>query len=171
MPERIGAALAETQPFRDAMASVCCPVTVVTAIEGARPHGTTVSAFSSLSLDPPLVLVALDRGSDLLAIVRRTRRFGVNLLAHGHDALALRFARKGAEKFDGVPWTEQDGLPRLAGDAGWLACEVENLLPGGDHVIVIGRVLASEPIAGAPLAYQNRRFGTHSEFAALEGGR
>ena len=150
--------------FRSTLASVCAPVTIVTAMDGDRPHGTTVSAFSSLSLDPPLVMVALDRGSDLLAIVRGTRHFGVNLLAHPQEEVALRFAQKGREKFDGVPWRAEQGMPRLADAGGWLACELRDLVDGGDHEIAIGVVLAAEPLAGAPLVYQNRQFGTHSYF-------
>src|SRR5438105_11403406 len=87
--------------FREVMASVCTPVSVVTAMADHLPHGTTVSAFASLSLDPPMVLVALDRGSDLLALVRRTGRFGLNVLSGAQSHLALRFARKGGTaKFD-----------------------------------------------------------------------
>ena len=150
--------------FRATMASVCAPVTIVTAVSGERPHGTTVSAFSSLSLEPPLIMVALDTSSDLLAIVRETKRFGVNLLSHRHGDLALRFARKGLDKFDGIPWSDQQGVPRLADVSGWLACELRELADGGDHVIAIGLVLAAEPSVHAPLVYHNRQFGTHSHF-------
>jgi flavin reductase (DIM6/NTAB) family NADH-FMN oxidoreductase RutF len=144
------------------MASVCAPVAVVTASDEGRPHGTTVSAFSSLSLDPPLVMVALDRSSDLLAILRRTGRFGVNLLSYAQDDLAVRFAQKGRTKFDGVDWREEDGLPRLMPRSGWLACRVTELHDGGDHLLAIGQVEVAEPSAEAPLVYHKRRFGTHS---------
>jgi flavin reductase (DIM6/NTAB) family NADH-FMN oxidoreductase RutF len=90
--------------FREVMASVCTPVSVVTAVADDRPHGTTVSAFASLSMTPPMVLVALDRGSDLLAVVRSTGRFGLNVLGSDQCALASTFARKGPDKFAGVPW-------------------------------------------------------------------
>jgi len=126
-----------------------------------------VSAFSSLSLEPPLVMAALDRGSDLLAIVRLARRFGVNLLSHPQENLALRFAQKGREKFEGVPWRAEQGVPRLAETCGWLACELHELVDGGDHEIAIGLVVAAEPIAGAPLVYYNRPFGTHSYFGGV----
>jgi flavin reductase (DIM6/NTAB) family NADH-FMN oxidoreductase RutF len=154
--------------FRATMASICTPVTVVTALDDGRPHGTTVSAFSSLSLEPPLILVALDRGSDLLSIVRAGGRFGVNLLSHLQDELALQFARKGPDKFDGVSWHDEGGIPRLEESSGWLACTLESLVDGGDHVVAIGLVVAAEPIAAAPLVYQNRRFGTHSDFVGTD---
>jgi flavin reductase (DIM6/NTAB) family NADH-FMN oxidoreductase RutF len=149
------------------MASVCAPVTIVTAVDGQRPHGTTVSAFSSLSLDPPLIMVALDNGSDLLAIVRETKRFGVNLLSHRQDELALRFAKKGPDKFDGIHWRAEHGVPRLADASGWLACELRDLADGGDHVIAVAHVLAAQPSAHAPLVYHNRQFGTHSHFVGV----
>ncbi|MCQ4121049.1 flavin reductase family protein [Rhodococcus tibetensis] len=151
-----------TSEFRDAMASVCTPVTVVTALDGARPHGTTVSAFASLSMNPPMVLVALDRGSDLLAVVREHGRFGINVLGHGQDGLALTFARKGSDKFDGIGWSLSAGVPRIDGAPGWVACSVADLVEGGDHVVVLGHVEHADRGDHPPLTYHRRTFGTHS---------
>ena len=154
------------EQFREVMAGVATPVSVVTAVSAdGVPHGTTVSAFASLSMDPPMVLVSLDRGSDLLALVRDTGRFGVNVLGSTQSALALSFARKGADKFASVDWVPDQGLPRLPGAPGWLACEVASLVEGGDHVVALGTVLAADTADGAPLTYHSRVFGTH---AALE---
>jgi len=147
--------------FREVMSRVCTPVAVVTAFDGERPHGTTVSAFTSLSMTPPMVLVSLDRGSDLLAIIRETGTFGVNVLAHQQADVALQFARKGADKFDGVDWTADAGLPRLTGSSGWLACTSESLVDGGDHVIALGNVVATGHTSADPLTYHARIFGTH----------
>jgi flavin reductase (DIM6/NTAB) family NADH-FMN oxidoreductase RutF len=97
--------------FREALAAVAAPVAVVTSFHRERPHGTTVSAFCSLSLEPPLVLVSLDRGSDLLRMVRHSRRYGINVLSHDQEGIATRFARKGVDKFAEVPWTLDTGLP------------------------------------------------------------
>ncbi|HEY1665807.1 MAG TPA: flavin reductase family protein, partial [Trebonia sp.] len=85
--------------FRDTLARVPTPVTVVTSHIDRRPHGTTVSAFSSLSLEPPMILVSLDQNSDLLKIIEESGRFGVNVLASGQQSLATTFARKGDDKF------------------------------------------------------------------------
>ncbi|WP_250003607.1 flavin reductase family protein [Actinoplanes sp. M2I2] len=148
--------------FRAVMGAVATPVAVVTAMDHGRPHGTTVSAFTSLSLDPPMVLVALDRDSALLSIVTRTRRFGLNVLTAEQSGLALTFARKGDEKFAGVAWAHQHGLPRLDAVSGWLACDVDQLIPGGDHIVAIGRVTAAEHDPRAPLTYHRRTFGTHA---------
>jgi NDP-mannose synthase len=144
--------------FRDTLAGVPAPVTIVTTSSPEGPHGTTVSAFSSLSADPPLVLVALDRKSDLLNLLPQTGKFAVNLLAGDQEDLGLTCAKKGAEKFDKVPWHEDRGLPRIEGAAAWLACDIQEFLPGGDHVIVVGLVTACETEKDEALVYHRRRF-------------
>jgi flavin reductase (DIM6/NTAB) family NADH-FMN oxidoreductase RutF len=162
----MGSLLESAEPqlrFREVMSRVATPVAVVTALDDGRPHGTTVSAFASLSMTPPMVLVSLDRGSDLLALVRRSGRFGLNVLEASQSALALAFAAKGGTaKFQGVPWVLADDLPRLPGVTGWLACAVENLVEGGDHVIALGRVVSADCCDGSPLTYHARVFGTHT---------
>jgi flavin reductase (DIM6/NTAB) family NADH-FMN oxidoreductase RutF len=147
--------------FRAAMADVPTPVTVVTSLDEARPHGTTVSAFTSLSLDPMMILVCLDRSSNLLRVVECTRRFGVNILGRDQSHLAMVFARKGDDKFTGVDWTFDHGLPRLGGSPVWIACSVADLSDGGDHVIVLGAIEAVRTIDVPPLTYHRRVFGTH----------
>ncbi|GAA1698902.1 flavin reductase family protein [Streptomyces yatensis] len=155
-----------TSAFREVMAGVATPVTVVTAMDGRRPHGTTVSAFASLSMRPPMVLIALDRRSELLALITSSLRFGVNVLGHGQSALALAFARKGgAGRFTGVSWEVDWGVPRLSAAPGWLACEMADVVEGGDHVIALGNVLATRAAEGAPLTYHARAFGTHVALA------
>jgi flavin reductase (DIM6/NTAB) family NADH-FMN oxidoreductase RutF len=151
--------------FRAAMAGVCTPVSVVTTVEGGRPHGTTVSAFTSLSMAPPMVLVSLDRGSDLLSMVRRTGTFGLNVLASGQSALASRFARKGPEKFSGADWSNEFGAARLCGVAAWVACTVGQIVEGGDHLVLLGDVVAAEATESEPLTYHARTFGTHLRHA------
>lgn len=146
--------------FREALGAVCTPVSVVTSCHRGRPHGTTVSAFCSLSLSPPLILVALDRGSDLLAMVTESRAYAVNVLGHGQEELARRFARKGVDKFEGVEWELEEGLPRLAGAASWLRCRLEDLHEGGDHLVAVGLVEHAEGGDGDPLLYRRRAFGT-----------
>jgi flavin reductase (DIM6/NTAB) family NADH-FMN oxidoreductase RutF len=154
------AASVDPKAFRDALASVCTPVSVVTSHQDGRPHGTTVSAFCSLSLDPPMVLVSLDRSSDLLGIVTESRVFGINVLNAGQKDLALNFARKGADKFEGVEWELHQGVPRIAGVATWLVCKLQQLHEGGDHLVAFGLVQHAESAPGNPLLYRYREFGT-----------
>ena len=150
------------EEFRAVMAGVATPVSVVTTLTDGHPHGTTVSAFASLSMTPPMVLVSLDRGSELLARLAVDSVFGVNVLGSGQAALALAFARKGSDKFAGVDWVAEDVAPRLTGSPGWLACTVSQLVAGGDHVIVLGdvRVVVREDFVR--LTYHARTFGTHA---------
>lgn len=150
--------------FIESMASVCTPVTVAsTRTEAGRAYGTTVSAFASLSLDPPMVTISLDRQSVLLGHVRRSGRIGINVLAHGQEDLAKTFARSRPDKFDHATWRWDNGLPHIDGVASWLACDVDGTVPGGDHVIVLGRVVHAESTTALPLIYARRMFGTHSE--------
>ena len=157
------------EAFKDAMAAVCAPVTVITTTWNDRPFGTTVSAFWSLSLQPPLVGLALAGDSELLTRLRSTRRLGVNLLADGQQELALRFAGKGGDaKFAGVPWVLDDGLPRLRAAPVWLTCDVNQFVVAGDHVLAVAGVAAAAREPGLPLIYGHRSFGTHSALKELE---
>jgi flavin reductase (DIM6/NTAB) family NADH-FMN oxidoreductase RutF len=154
--------------FREVMAAVCTPVSVVTAAVDGRPHGTTVSAFASLSMHPPMVLVSLDRTSELLTVVRGSGAFGVNVLGSDQSGLARVFAGKGgAAKFDGVPWELAGGVPRIPGAGGFLACDAARFVEGGDHIVVLGDVVAAHTFEARPLTYHGRVFGTH---VALERG-
>lgn len=146
------------------MGAVATPVSVVTAMAGDRPHGTTVSAFASLSLHPPMVVVSLDHASDLLALLRQTGRFALNVLSSTQSDIALTFARKGSDKFAGVDWRLDSGLPRVGGCVGWLACTVAQLVPGGDHTLALGNIVGADHMDAPPLTYRQRRFGTHNAF-------
>lgn len=156
----------DTTAFRQVMGVVCSQVVIVTTMVGDVPHGTTVTAFASLSLDPPLVSIALDESSKLLQQIRLRGQLGVNLLARGQESLAIRCAGKGRDKFDTVPWTPSQRLPRIDGSAGWLACEVQDEILLGDHVLVVALVTDSEVPAHetAPMVYAGRTFGTHSDW-------
>lgn len=148
--------------FRDVMAAVCSPVVVATSIHAGRPHGTTVSAFTSLSLSPPLVTVALNRRSNLLRMLRKTRKLGINILGRHQEQVAKAFAHEGADRFSSVSWTEDRGLPCIDDSAGWVVCDVTQLIRGGDHVIAIGCVTHATRTSTPPLIYHDRLFGTWS---------
>ncbi|MFG2752516.1 flavin reductase family protein [Streptomyces xanthophaeus] len=156
--------------FRDAMASFPCAVTVVTAYDGTRAHGTTVSAVASLSRNPPLVMVALAEDSELLGIIRKAGRFGINVLADGQEDWARAFAAKGRDKADGIPLSSQGGVPRLPGVPAWMACRAVALTPGGDHVIVQGAVEQAVSDPQPPLVYHQRTFATCAESALHPAG-
>jgi flavin reductase (DIM6/NTAB) family NADH-FMN oxidoreductase RutF len=151
--------------FKESMARVSSTVVVVTTMTQDGPHGTTVSAFMSLSVRPPMVVVSLDRASELLARIRVASRFGVNVLSRDQADIARAFAVKGSEKFAGLRWAPDRGLPRLHGTASWLSCTAARLVEGGDHILVLGVVEAAEVTDGFPLTYHARSFGTHAPLA------
>ncbi|MCE7002254.1 flavin reductase family protein [Kibdelosporangium philippinense] len=149
--------------FREAMAQVATPVSVVTTVADGQPYGSTVSAFASLSMEPPMVLVSLFRTSGLLPAIRSSGRFGLNILGSAHSRLATGFAtrRRPSEKFAGVPWMMDEGLPRLTGAPGWVACDVWQEVDGGDHTVLFGLVRGADTSGGEPLTYHLRSYGTH----------
>lgn len=150
--------------FKAAMGGVCGPVTVITTKRtDGGPHGTTVSAMMSLSLDPMLVVVSLATTSELLAQVRSSGRIGVNVLSLGQEDAAMTFARSGDDdQFADVAWSWDNDLPRLAGVGVWIAGEVEQFVPGGDHELLLTRVVHAAVEELPPLVYARRAFGTHS---------
>lgn len=156
---------ADPRQFREVMAGVCSPVTIVTTTDAeAGPCGATVASFTSLSMKPPLVSVAFDRHSMLLSHIQGSDRFGVNLLGHDQDELAVLFATRGADRFAGLHWHADHGLPRLEGVAGWVACELYRTIEAGDHLLLFGLVTALGRTERPPLVYAHRAFGTHSRY-------
>jgi len=144
--------------FRAALARWASGVAVVTAAAGDRIHGMTVSAFASVSLAPPLVLVCADKSSITLEVVEAGGVFAVNVLAADQEALSDRFASKKDEhrRFEGVPWRRGvTGAPLLEGTVAALDCRVVAAHDAGDHVIYVGEVEAAEVRAGEPLVYHS----------------
>ena len=151
----------EPPELRSLMSRWVTGVAVVTSTDGTGPRGATTNALTSLSLDPLLVLVALDHASNTLDAVRNSNRFCINMLAADQEELARRFATKasGEEKLAGVPHELIDGVPVLAGAVAWLACELEQEVEGGDHAILFGRPLEAGVEEDAePLLFYGGRF-------------
>jgi flavin reductase (DIM6/NTAB) family NADH-FMN oxidoreductase RutF len=145
----------DSTDFRRAMGLLPTGVTVVTALADGAPAGATAGAVSSLSLDPPLMLAALDRGSRTLTAVRDSRRFAVNVLGADSEELAHRFSTKEHHtvKWDGIDWTERSGAPWIGGAVLAVTCGLRDLHDGGDHVIATGEVLEAEARGGEPLLF------------------
>jgi flavin reductase (DIM6/NTAB) family NADH-FMN oxidoreductase RutF len=140
--------------FRAAMAMLPTGVTVVTA-DG--PAGATANAVCSLSIEPMLMLACLDRGSRTLLAVQAANRFGISVLRAGQEEIARAFASKApvADKWEGVGWSERDGAPAIEGALAFLACELRDVIAGGDHVIVTGEVASLETAEGDPLVFHS----------------
>lgn len=144
------------------MAHTPSAVSVVTTIADGRPYGTTVSAFMSLSMAPPMLLVSLDNESTLLSRVGLGSVVGVNVLSASQEEMASHFARKHEEKFAGLAWSLVDGAPCLPGRHAWITLTATELTRVGDHTLVLGTVNTADFTAGTPLTYWRHTFGTHS---------
>jgi 3-hydroxy-9,10-secoandrosta-1,3,5(10)-triene-9,17-dione monooxygenase reductase component len=141
--------------FRAAMGMLPTGVTIVTAAGPEGPAGATANAVSSLSIEPMLMLACLDRGSRTLLAVQAANRFGIGVLHAGQEKIARAFATKAPvpDKWAGVAWSERDGVPAIDDALVFVACDLRDVIAGGDHVIVTGEVTALETSEGAPLVF------------------
>lgn len=148
--------------FRSVLSRFASGVTVVTAAGGdGADHGMTVSAFCSLSLDPPLILVCIDHGTVMHGILGRATTFTVNVLAADQEHLARKFSDPDDDRFEGTSYTRgANGLALLTGAAAWLECALTNRYEGGDHTIFVGRVEAADAGDARPLVYYRGAYGT-----------
>ncbi|MFC4121612.1 flavin reductase [Nonomuraea zeae] len=146
------------EAFRAVLAQWPSGVVIVTTGAGGHWHGMTASAFSSVSLDPPMVLVCLARGTRTHNLVAESGSFAVSILGKDQAALGRRFAGPDADRFSGARWQAgQTGSPVLADSVGWLDCRVAHAYPGGDHTIFVGEVLAAAtPRRVAPVLFHSR---------------
>jgi flavin reductase (DIM6/NTAB) family NADH-FMN oxidoreductase RutF len=149
--------------FKSVMGRFPTGVTVVAARDrDGEPCGLTVSSFASVSLVPPLVLVCIDRAATSHDRIVEAGGFGISILASTQTAVAERFAVEPAEgRFDDVAWNPSEtGHPIIEGAAAWIDCEIHEVVPGGDHSILIGRAVA-EGVGGAnSMVYHRGAFGS-----------
>ncbi len=141
--------------FRAAMGMLPTGVTVVTAAGPEGPAGATANAVCSLSIEPMLMLACLDRGSRTLLAVQAANHFGISVLHAGQEQIAQAFASKApvADKWQGVAWSEHGSIPAIDDALAFVACELRDVIAGGDHVIVTGEVTALETRGGDPLVF------------------
>ena len=154
------------EEFRKLLGRWTTGVTIVTARSGEKVHGMTVSAFTEVSLDPPLVLVCCDKSSNTHLLMAEGGVFAVNILARDQTALSNKFASKKEEwqRFDGLAWdTEVTGAPILPGTVAALDCRVVAAHEAGDHLIYLGEVQAMRlDESRDPLLYQSGAYGRFS---------
>jgi flavin reductase (DIM6/NTAB) family NADH-FMN oxidoreductase RutF len=148
--------------FKDALASWASGVSVVTTRSGDLVYGLTVSSFTSLSLDPPLILVCVGNRNRLPAMIRDAGRFAISLLAADQAAVSATLARSGREPSPdlGVPSSSTaSGLPIVADSIAHLACDLHHELVVGDHTVIVGRVTDAAARADRePLVYHRRAY-------------
>jgi 3-hydroxy-9,10-secoandrosta-1,3,5(10)-triene-9,17-dione monooxygenase reductase component len=138
-------------------------VTIVTALDGDEPVGLTAQSFTSLSLEPPLILFCPGKTSSTWPRIEKAGSFCVNILGEAQEAICRTFAASGTDKFAGVVSTPSDktGAPVLDDVLAWVDCTLEAVHDAGDHLIVVGRVVdLSVEQEGKPLLFYRGGFGT-----------
>jgi len=148
------------EEFRDVIGHFASGVTVITTVHEGTPYGTTASAVSSLALEPPMLLVCMNKSSSTGQAVSDAGRFAVNILSEDQPDAAIRFARKGDDKFSGIAVTEGEyGEPLLEEALATLECRIVEEVTGGTHTVFVSEVDHASARPGTPLAYFRGQFG------------
>ncbi|SER86626.1 flavin reductase family protein [Psychrobacillus sp. OK032] len=145
----------DDRAFRDIVGNFCTGVTIITTMNGdLQPIGFTANSFSSLSLNPKLVLFSIDKNASTYKDFMNTEHFAVNILSTNQLDLSKQFSKRGINRFEGVNFTKDvTGSPILNGSLAYLDCKITNFYEGGDHTIVIGEVLSADAREEKPLAF------------------
>jgi len=145
----------DPQQLRAVMGHFATGVTVITTKDkNEKPYGLTANAFTSLSLQPPLALVCIDKNVQCYFCFDESKVFTVNVLAEGQEEISRRFATKGVEKFDGVRFhLGENGVAVLEGTIAHLECKIVNRFDGGDHTIYIGEIIEAAVSGDRPLLF------------------
>jgi 4-nitrophenol 2-monooxygenase / 4-nitrocatechol 4-monooxygenase, reductase component len=153
-------AACDSERYRHVIGHFATGVTVITSHHGGTDFGATASAVTSLSLEPPSLLVCLNRSTSTEAAIRESGSFVVNILGAEQGELARRFARKSPDKFAGLQVDRSaTGDPALPGTLSRIDCRVRDVVAGGTHSVFVGEVAFAEAVQGDPLAYYRGQFG------------
>lgn len=164
-----GDPLHDARAFRRCLSQFATGVTVITAETDGTRVGVTANSFSSLSLDPPLVLWSIARTSRSFAAFERSRHFAVNILTTDQIEVSQRFSSADTDKFAGVAWRPgMHGTPVIDGVAAVFECSTEQIYDGGDHIILIGRVHNYARYAGKVLLYSQGQYGIAEDHPDLK---
>lgn len=149
----------DSQEQRRIMGLFATGVTVVSTQHEEETWGMTANAVTSLSLDPPLVLVAVQRESQTHAKLKQAGCFAVNILSAEQEEISNRFAFKGPKDFSDLDFTtDVTGSPILSATLGYVDCQLKEILPGGDHDLFIGEIVAGKANEGEPLLYYQGKY-------------
>lgn len=166
---------ADGPQFKEALAHWASGVTIVSTVKDGFWKGTTASAFTSVSLEPPMVLIALARRLYTRQLIVEAGHYAVSILGVQHERIARIFAGMHAEiedRFAQAAWrTAETGSPILQDAVSWVDCALEQVVESGDHTLLIGRVLAcaASPQPAPPLLYHHRLWGGFQAFAVEDG--
>lgn len=148
-----------TQILKDVFGRFATGVTVITSRHGDDVHGMTASAVSSLSADPPLLMVAVDHRAAMCDFLKKSGTFTVNVLTRGQEALSNRFAQRGPKEMSDIPLGDSmTGSPVFAESLAYAECRIRHILPGGDHDIFVGEIVAGQGGTGEPLVYYKGKY-------------
>jgi len=152
----------DADQFRQLLGRFATGVTVVTARSASgAPLGMTASSLASVSLDPPLVLVAVDRRNDMHDALKTAPHFAINILTADQEILSRRFASTDPNRFDGVGYREgRNGLPLLNDVVAHIECAMHGAVPGGDHTVYFGLVTGGDVMEARPLIYYRSGYGS-----------
>lgn len=159
-PSTFSTELFDTRDLRNALGTFATGVTIVTTMmPTGEPIGFTANSFTSVSLDPPLILVCIAKSAAGYAAYTSADAFCVNILSEDQRDLSGTFAQRGTDKFIGVGWRQgQTGSPILDGGVGHFDCDMHQLVDAGDHAILIGRVVGYDANDDAPLCYHRGKY-------------
>ena len=161
----------DSRELRNAFGSFATGVTVIATREAdGTPRGFTANSFSSVSLDPPLLLVCIAQSALSLHVFQEAPYFSVNILEQSQAEVSRIFASHGADKFDRVPWERGvSNVPLLRGSLARFTCETDRQIDAGDHAILLGKVVGFDYQNGTPLSYFRGQYGTLN--ISLGGGK
>jgi len=149
-----------SEEFRRACGRFATGVTIATVLDAdGIPHGLTVSSFTSVSLDPPLILICLGHLVTVIEAFRNALYFGINVLAASQQDISERFARKGHDRFGGLEWERgKSGVPLIPGTIAAIECAAHQRFTSGDHDILVGKMIHARVAEGDPLLYFASRY-------------
>ena len=152
----------EPEQIRRAMRAWASGITIVTAAHKNEQHGMTVSSFASISLDPPLLMVALQKTTRTSRLISRARAFGVTILSAGQKEISERFAGRSDDSNDRMEGIETEtlitGAPLIKGGVAYFDCRLRQAIDAGTSILFIGEVAAVKQFEGQPLVYHNRQY-------------
>ncbi|XID91420.1 flavin reductase family protein [Paenibacillaceae bacterium WGS1546] len=148
----------DPREFRNAMGTFATGVTVISVYHDGKAHGMTANAFSSVSLEPPLVLVCIDHRANSLGYIREAGHFGVNVLSSEQEDVSRLFAHQKLDKTPEIRFSETEGAPLLEGALVQCNCKVVQTVEAGDHTIFIGEVGEIRRTEGEPLCFYQGKY-------------
>lgn len=159
-PSKFSTELFNTRDLRDALGTFATGVTIVTTtLPTGEPIGFTANSFTSVSLDPPLILVCIAKSAAGYAAYTSANAFCVNVLSEDQRDLSGTFAQRGTDKFVGVSWhQDRTGSPILDGSVSYFDCNMHQVVDAGDHAILLGRVVAFDATDDTPLCYHRGKY-------------